>query len=155
MVISVSQPMSPITESAPLQEVPQTPVGQSERIEMQMTPSRVALPSPGGTEYDVSLAQEEDEEPTPMEDYAEPLKDHYESDGEHVSLAMYQTDAGEDEDGEDEDAEGETDHEEDAVYGGESLSSPATPMRDDNVGPQQDAFFASMDGDDAIQVSEY
>lgn len=155
MVFPVSQPMSPITESAPTKEVPQTPVGQSEGMEVQMTPSRVALPSPGGTEYDVSLAQEEDEEPATMEDYAEPIKDHDESDGEHVSLAMYQTDAGEDEEGEDEDAEGETDHEEDAVYGArESLSSPATPMResDDAVG-EQEAYFTGVDGDDAIQVS--
>lgn len=154
MVLPVSQPMTPITESAMTKEAPQTPEGQSGGMITPMTPSRVALPSPGGTEWDDSLEQDEDEE-SPMEDYAEPLKDHDESEGEHVSLAMYQTDAGEDEEGEEEDAEGETDHEEDAVYGaGESLSSPATPMEEgDNAVVQQDAYFAEVDGDDAIQVS--
>lgn len=157
MVLPVSQPMTPITESAFGKELPHTPLSESRaEEEARMTPSRVALPSPGGTEYDVSLDEnDDDEESTPMEDYAEPIKDHDEAEGDHVSLAMYQTDAGEDEDeGEDEDAEGETDHEEDEVdVAGGNISSPATPMGGaDSGAAQQEAYFASVDGADAIQV---
>ncbi|GHJ86043.1 hypothetical protein NliqN6_2445 [Naganishia liquefaciens] len=153
MLLPVSRPMSPITESAIHGETPSTPSPNLEAEQsVQMTPSRVALPSPGGTQYEASFDDEEDEEePT---DYAEPLKDHDDNEDNQVSLSMYQTDAGEDEgEGEDEDAEGETDDEEQGViHSGGSGSSPATPAgHTDNETTQQGMYFDGLDGADAMQ----
>jgi hypothetical protein len=155
MLLPVSRPMSPITESAIHGETPSTPSPNLEAEQsVQMTPSRVALPSPGGTQYEASFDDEEDEEePT---DYAEPLKDHDDNEDNQVSLSMYQTDAGEDEgEGEDEDAEGETDDEEQGViHSGGSGSSPATPAgHTDNETTQQGMYFDGLDGADAMQAS--
>ena len=154
MVLPVSRMMSPITESAARIEVPATPTPDyGAEQTAHMTPSRVALPSPGGTQYEASFGEEEVDTPT---DYAEPLKDHNDNEDGHVSLAMYQTDAGEDEEeGDDEDAEGETDNEEDEqIHSGGTGSSPVSPTvhTDEGTG-QQAVYFDGMDGADAVQAS--
>lgn len=156
MVLPVSRPMSPITESAAKNEMPSTPTSNRELDQYaQMTPSRVALPSPGGTQYDPSFEEADEEEEAPS-DYAEPIKDHDEGEDGHVSLAMYQTDAGEDEEeGEDEDAEGETDNEEDDenVVGGDDSSPDSTAMGSNDRTAKQGMYFVGTDGADAIQAS--
>lgn len=156
MVIPVSGRMSPITESAAQTEVPTTPTpNYAAEQTAQMTPSRVALPSPGATQYEASFEEDEVETPT---DYTEPLKDHDDNEDGHVSLAMYQTDAGEDEeDGEDEDAEGETDNEEgEQIYSRGTGSSAVSPaVHTDDGAAQQAVYFDGVDGADAVQVSSW
>jgi hypothetical protein len=151
MVLPISRPMSPITESAAKTEMPTTPSSHYESDQnAQMTPSRVALPSPGGTEYDPSFEEEDEEVPT---DYAEPIKDHDEGEAGHVSLAMYQTDAGEED--EDEDAEGETDNEEDDAndIGGNDRSPVSSAMAQHDGRAERGMYYDGMDGADAVQAS--
>lgn len=150
MVLPISRPMSPITESAAKNETPATPASNYESEQnAPMTPSRVALPSPGGTQYDPSF-EEEEEAPT---DYAEPIKDHDEGEAGHVSLAMYQTDAGEED--EDEDAEGETDNEEDDAnaVGSNDTSPVSSAIATDDARAQSRMYYDSVDGADAVQAS--
>jgi hypothetical protein len=148
MVLPISRPMSPITESAAKSEMPTTPsVNHESDQNAQMTPSRVALPSPGGTQYDPSFEEEDEEAPT---DYAEPIKDHDEGEAGHVSLAMYQTDGGEED--EDEDAEGETDNEEEDTNGNDS-SPVSSAMATDDGRAERGMYYDGMDGADAVQAS--
>jgi hypothetical protein len=151
---SLSPFMSPISEtpSAKNSEAPQTPSSTPSAAEHQVvTPSRIALPSPGQTEYENSF-NEMNADGEDVEEYTEPLQDEYDNNGGHTSLAMYQTDF---EEGEvdDDDAEGESDHEDEEGARIESSTSPVTPFEDfEEVSPQDSTYFVTADATDAVQV---
>lgn len=148
--------MSPISETASAKnfEAPQTPSSApSTNQEELVTPSKVALPSPGYTEYDSSFSEVNAHDVREM-DYAEPLRDEYDNNGGHTSLAMYQTDFEEGE-GDDDDADGESDHEEEERTSMERSTSPVTPFDNSEETSRRDStYFTSADNADAVQVRE-
>ncbi|KAJ9090920.1 hypothetical protein QFC19_009346 [Naganishia cerealis] len=143
--------MTPISETPVANnnyDAPQTPLSAAQLAEQeQITPSRVALPSPEQTQYDSSFG-EMDARTEDVEEYAEPLRDEYDENNGHTSLAMYQTDF----EGEEDDAEGESDPGEEQDVGIESAASPATPFEDfDEIAHQDSTYFATADATDAVQ----
>ncbi|KAJ9123362.1 hypothetical protein QFC22_001561 [Naganishia vaughanmartiniae] len=144
--------MSPISEAstAKTYEAPETPSSAPSAEKQMLTPCRVALPSPGQTEYENSFS-ETNADAENAEEHTESVQDDYHNDGGHTSLAMYQTDFEEGE-GDDDDAEGESDHEDEEGSQIESSISPVTPLEDFGENSEQDSiYFATADATDAVQ----